>query len=113
MAVRSRSLCRPDMDLREYFQKIRKLEAEIEEPFVVVVSRTTPDGGKAGVLTDVPRVLAAKMIADEKADLASAEDAAKFRAETARQHREAVDADMPPAGEVKPARRRRDAADRR
>ncbi len=47
------------MDLRVYYQKIRKFEAEIPEPFVVLVSRETPDGGKAGVKTDVPRSLAA------------------------------------------------------
>lgn len=69
------------MDLRLYYQKIRKLESDIKDPLVVIVSRETPDGGKPGVKADVPRELAARMIADEKADLATPEEAAQFRAE--------------------------------
>jgi hypothetical protein len=69
------------MDLRAYYQKIRRIEAGIQEPFAVVVSRKTPDGGRPGVKTDVPRTLAARMVADEKADLASSEEEARFRLE--------------------------------
>jgi len=68
------------MDLRAYYQKIRRIEAGIVEEDVVVVSRETSDGGRAGVLTDVPRSVAARLIADEKVELASAEAAAEFRA---------------------------------
>lgn len=60
------------MDLRAYYQKIRKIEAEITEPFVVVVSRATEEGGKAGVKTTVPKRVAAKLIAEEKAVLDAA-----------------------------------------
>lgn len=67
------------MDLRVYYQKLRKIEEELTEPFVVIVSRETPDGGKAGVKTDVPRNVAAKMIAEERAELASKEESAQFR----------------------------------
>jgi hypothetical protein len=70
------------MNLRVYYQKIRTIEAEIAEPFAVIISRETADGGKAGVKSDVPRYLAAKLITEEKADLASPEEAAKFRAES-------------------------------
>jgi hypothetical protein len=69
------------MDLRVYYQKIRKIEADIKEPDVVVVSRETTDGGKAGVKSDVPRSVAARLIAEEKADLASTDEARQFRAE--------------------------------
>lgn len=69
------------MDLRAYYQKIRKLESEIHEPLVVIVSRETPDGGKPGVKGEVPRGVAARMIVEEKAELATPEEAAKFRAE--------------------------------
>ena len=69
------------MDLRAYYQKIRKIEADIKDDVVVIVSRETPDGGKPGVRTDVPRGLAARMVAEEKADLATPEDAAAFRAD--------------------------------
>lgn len=67
------------MDLRVYYQKIRKLESEIAEPFVVVVSRETPDGARPGVKTEVPRKLAARLIAEEKVDLASADEEAMLK----------------------------------
>ena len=69
------------MDLRAYYKKMREIEDTIAEPFAVIVSRETPDGGKKGVAADVARSAAARMVADEKADLASPEQAAKFRAE--------------------------------
>jgi len=57
------------MDLREYFRKIREVEAEMEDAFVVVVSRKTTDGGRSGVKTVVPRAVGAKLIVDGKAKL--------------------------------------------
>ena len=72
------------MDLRAYYQKIRKLEADLPGPFVVVVSRETSDGGRAGVLTEAPRGLAAKLIVDERASLASPEQSAEFHASAGR-----------------------------
>jgi hypothetical protein len=69
------------MDVRVYYQKLRKIEAAIPEAYVVVVSRETPDGGKPGVKTDVPRSLAAKLIVEDQAALASPEETAQFRAE--------------------------------
>jgi hypothetical protein len=68
------------MDLRAYYQKIRTLEASLAEGSVVVVSRETPDGGKPGVKTAVSRSLAAKLIVEDQAALASPEEAAEFRA---------------------------------
>jgi hypothetical protein len=62
--------------LRSYYQKIRQLEESLLEPFVVLESHETPDGGKEGLLTEVPKRLAAKMIADGRGRLAS-EDAAR------------------------------------
>ena len=70
------------MDLRDYYQKLRTIEAELKGPDVVIVSRRTPDGGKAGMKSDVARAVAARLIADEKADVASPEETAQFRAET-------------------------------
>jgi hypothetical protein len=70
------------MDVRVYYQKLRKIEATIPEPYVVVVSRETPDGGKPGVKTDVSRSLAARLIVEDQATLASPEETAQFRAET-------------------------------
>jgi hypothetical protein len=69
------------MDLKAYYQKVRKIEAGIPEAFVVVVSRGTSDGGRQGVRSEAPRAVAARLIADGKADLASPEESAKFRGE--------------------------------
>ena len=68
------------MDLRAFYNAIRKIAAEIVEDAAVIISRETPDGGRAGTRTEVPRKLAARMIAEGKADLATPEEAAKFRA---------------------------------
>ena len=67
------------MDLKNYYQKIRDVEAAIQERFAVVMSLETADGGKAGNLTEVPARVAAKMVVDRVARLASAEEAKKWR----------------------------------
>ncbi len=66
------------MDLKKYFQKIREVEATIAEPHLLVTSLETADGGKAGIITEVPRNLAAKMIAEGRAALTSASDRDRF-----------------------------------
>jgi hypothetical protein len=71
-----------EMDLKGYFQKIRDVEAKIDAVFPVVVSLATPDGGAAGVLTEVTRALAAKMVAEGLVKLASTEQAKVFRETT-------------------------------
>ena len=43
------------MDIRVYFQKIREIERNIQDPYVVVVSLETPEGGKPGRATEVSR----------------------------------------------------------
>jgi hypothetical protein len=68
------------MDLRVFFQKLRKLEAEIVAPHVVVVSHETADGGRPGQLVEVSRSNAARLILEGHAHLASPEEAAEFRA---------------------------------
>jgi hypothetical protein len=77
------------MDLLAYYEKIRKMEAAIDTVFAVVSSRATPDGGRAGVKTELPRAVAARLIVDGKADLADPEDAARFRTEAEEKWREA------------------------
>ncbi len=67
------------MDLRAYYQKLRDLESTIESEFPIVVSRATGDGGKEGTRTEVPRRLAAKMILEGTARLATVEEANRFR----------------------------------
>lgn len=62
------------MNLRAYYEAIRKIEAEILTAEVIVVSLETADGGRAGVRSTVPRKLAAKLIVDGKAVLAASEE---------------------------------------
>ena len=92
------------MDVRAYYQKIRKVEAELAERFVVVVSRETPDGGKPGVLTEVSRGLAAKLIVEDQAALASPEEAAEFRAAAEARRRELAGEDEAENVAPQPAR---------
>ncbi len=71
------------MNLKAYYHKIRDVEKSLLAPFVVLVSHETPDGGKDGLFTEVPSQLAAKMIADGRAHLASDEEAQNFRQKVA------------------------------
>jgi hypothetical protein len=69
------------MDLRIYYTKIREQEAKIGCEFPIVVSAETQDGGKAGVKTEVPKRIAAKMIIDGVARLARGPETDAFMAE--------------------------------
>jgi len=66
------------MDLRMFYQKMRKLEQEITAPHVVIVSEETPDGGKSGVKTEVSREMAAKLIVEGRARLADSGESSEF-----------------------------------
>ena len=77
------------MNLKSYFQKLREFETSIVEPFVVVVSHETSDGGKEGLLTEVSKAVAAKMIADGRGHLASEEVAREFQEKKAEAKRAA------------------------
>jgi len=67
------------MDLTKYYQQIREMRESLTEKDVVVMSRQTQDGGKPGVLSEVPREVAAKMMVDGIVTLASGETAEEFR----------------------------------
>ncbi len=69
------------MDLRAYYQELRDVEASITEEFVVVVSKPTPDGGKAGIRTEVTPGVAARLVVEGRARLASAEESETYLAE--------------------------------
>jgi hypothetical protein len=66
------------MDLRLYYQKIREASTSIADPYPVVLSRETTDGGKEGIFTEVPRALAAKMFVDGIARMAKPAEAEAF-----------------------------------
>jgi hypothetical protein len=71
------------MDLKIYYQKIREAEERIGEDHPVVVSTETQDGGRAGVRMEVPKSVAAKMLVDGRARIASSKEAEEFRAQQA------------------------------
>jgi hypothetical protein len=66
------------MDLKVYYQKIRELERSFKDSYPVVVSHETPEGGVAGVKTEVPVHIAAKMIVEGQARLSSESEATDF-----------------------------------
>lgn len=68
------------MDLQHYYSKIREIEANIADEFTVIVSRETPEGGREGTKTQVGRRVAAKMVVEGLARLASAAEKAAFHA---------------------------------
>jgi hypothetical protein len=76
-----------NMDLRLFYQKLRKIEQEITDAHVMVVSHETSDGGRAGQKSEVSRSNAARLILEGRARLAGAEEVAEYRAamEQARQ----------------------------
>ena len=79
------------MDLKIYYQKIRDAHRGIKDEFPIVISNETPDGGKPGQLTEVTRELAAKLLVDGTAKLASAEAAMEFRQRQADMRKAAQD----------------------
>lgn len=68
------------MDLRSYYRNIRNIEASIEDEFPIVKSLNAELGGQTGRLTEVTRLVAARMITDGLAELASAAETRKKRA---------------------------------
>jgi hypothetical protein len=78
------------MDLRAYYRKMREIEASIAEEFPVIKSVATEDGGNAGQLAEVTRAIAARMVNDGIAELASVDEVREFRrrAEEARAREE-------------------------
>ncbi len=65
--------------IKQFYQRAREIEATIPGDSAVVVSRETADGGRAGTLTEAPKEVAARMIAQGVADLASPEQAEEFQ----------------------------------
>ena len=82
------------MDLRAYYSKLREIEAGLPTPQVAVVSLPTPDGGKAGVVTEVPTPIAARMIVELSARQATEAETAAFHEEQTAARQAAQDAAM-------------------
>jgi hypothetical protein len=76
------------MDLQVYFRKIRAVEEGLKDPSAVLVSHETQDGGREGVRTEVPRRIAARMIVEGAARLATTEEAHEFQEQKAEAKRQ-------------------------
>jgi hypothetical protein len=76
------------MDLRVYYRKLREIEQGIAEEFVIVKSVATPEGGVAGRLTEVGRAVAARLILEGVAELASQKESADLRLRQAQEKKE-------------------------
>lgn len=72
------------MNLRKYYEQVKTIRDGIPEAFVCVTSLATANGGRAGLVTQVDRELAARMIADGVARLSTAEETASYESENER-----------------------------
>jgi len=77
------------MDLKVHFLKLRELAAEIEDKDLYVVSKATADGGKAGVMTLVPKLAACELIVLDKARRATEDEILEYELKQA-EEREAA-----------------------
>jgi hypothetical protein len=67
------------MDLKIFYQKVREAEMQIADDPTLVVSFETSDGGKDGVVSEVPRAIAARMIVESKVRRATEQQSAEYR----------------------------------
>ncbi len=71
------------MDVGAFYQKVRQVAETIAEAYAVVISFPTPDGGREGIASEVARTLAALMVVEGKARLATAGETSEFRSRAA------------------------------
>ncbi len=67
------------MDLKAYYHKIRELEQRFSTAYPVVVSQETPEGGIAGVMTEVASRTAARLIVEGRARAADEQETKVFQ----------------------------------
>jgi len=72
------------VDLTAFYRKIAEVEAQIGGDHAVVVSNETADGGRSGRTASVAKEVAARMVVEGKARLATPEEAAQHQGEMAR-----------------------------
>jgi len=82
------------MDVKQYFRKVREMETALLEEYPIVVSLETSDGGKPGVISEVSRFNAAKMIVEGCAVLANEQEKQQFREQHAENKRASENAEM-------------------
>jgi hypothetical protein len=80
------------MEITAFYKKVREIEATIERREALIVSLETADGGRAGVRSEAPRAVAAKLMAEGRARLATPEEEKEYRERAAEALREAEQA---------------------
>jgi len=66
------------MDVKQYYRKIAETEAGLKNNFTIVISVETSDGGRGGVLSEVSRHTAARLIVEGRALVASEEQSQQY-----------------------------------
>jgi hypothetical protein len=79
------------MDLKDYYKSIRDQAELIPTEDAVVVSKARSNGGKEGIMSEVPRRTAAQLIIDGDARLATAEESESYHAEMQERRQKAQD----------------------
>jgi hypothetical protein len=82
------------MDLKQYFKKIKDTELSIDEPYLLIVSLETPDGGKPGAVVEVSRQEAAKAMVEGRAVRASEEQKEVYYKQEAERKKSAEKAEL-------------------
>jgi hypothetical protein len=82
------------VDLKQYFRRMRELESTIADSYPLVVSLETPDGGKAGMTTEVSRANAARMIIEGRALLATESEKEAYLSQQAAARKAAEKAEL-------------------
>lgn len=77
------------MNVAQYYEKVRAVEASLAPGSVWITSEATRDGGIAGRTTEVSRAVAAGMIVQGKARLATPDEAAMAERQSAAEARRA------------------------
>jgi hypothetical protein len=75
------------MEVKTFYRKLREIEAILPDE-VILISKETPEGGRAGRFTEAPRAVAARMIVEGIADQASEADAESYREQVRVNHSE-------------------------
>jgi hypothetical protein len=70
------------MDLQVYYKKLREVREQIAGDDAIVVSKATADGGREGVMSEVPKATAANLIVEDRARLATSDEEAQYRKAT-------------------------------
>ena len=71
------------MDLRQFYKKVREVESSLAQPYVMVTSLETSEGGRAGVVSEVACEVAAMLIVGGKAVLATESEVDSYRSSQA------------------------------